>query len=70
MPTRWMAPESLKERIFSNKSDVWSFGVLVWEMCNLHSIIPYDHLHQEFEVINYVINGKTLIIPNNCSERM
>ena len=31
-PVRWMAPETLKERIWSFKSDTWSFGVLCWEV--------------------------------------
>ena len=43
LPIRWMAPESLIRREFSLASDVWSFGVIMWEMYN-PAIMPYEDM--------------------------
>lgn len=42
-PIRWMAPESLERREFSTASDVWSYGILLWEMYQ-PSLLPYKVL--------------------------
>ena len=50
MPIRWMATECFSGK-FSEKSDVWAFGVTMWELFTLAKDVPYPHLSDE-EVIH------------------
>ncbi|RWS21104.1 insulin receptor-like protein, partial [Leptotrombidium deliense] len=68
LPVRWMAPESLKDGVFTSQSDVWSYGVVLWEMATLASQ-PYQGLANE-QVLKYVINGKIMPRPENCPEKL
>lgn len=49
-PVRWMAPESLEDKQFSPASDVWSFGVILWEMVN-PGVKPYGEDISEHQCI-------------------
>ncbi|XP_061222174.1 proto-oncogene tyrosine-protein kinase ROS isoform X2 [Neopsephotus bourkii] len=66
LPVRWMAPESLIDGVFTNRSDVWSFGVLVWETLTLGQQ-PYPGFSNT-EVLHHVRSGGTLEFPNNCPD--
>ncbi|CAB0010611.1 unnamed protein product [Nesidiocoris tenuis] len=61
LPVRWMAPESLNDGVFSTKSDVWSYGVVLWEMITLASQ-PYQGMSNE-QVLQYVVSGNKLDLP-------
>ena len=60
-PIRWMAPESLDNREFSPATDVWSFGVLLWEMYYPDQL-PYAELNN-VQVPTRIISGHRLSIP-------
>ncbi|XP_072750560.1 proto-oncogene tyrosine-protein kinase ROS-like [Anoplolepis gracilipes] len=64
LPVRWMAPESLVYGIFTSQSDVWAFGVLMWEITSLGAQ-PYP-ARSNVEVMQYVRTGGKLPKPLNC----
>ncbi|XP_069695708.1 tyrosine kinase receptor Cad96Ca isoform X2 [Periplaneta americana] len=68
LPIRWMAPESLYDNIFSVKSDVWSFGVLIWEIVTLGST-PYPGLAAA-DVMRRVRDGYRLDKPEHCRREL
>ena len=68
LPVRWMAPESLRNRVFTSKCDVWSFGVVLWEMATLGSE-PYQKLTND-QVVQYVIDGGVMERPEGCPDRL
>ncbi|XP_012234446.2 proto-oncogene tyrosine-protein kinase ROS isoform X2 [Linepithema humile] len=64
LPVRWMAPESLVDGVFTSQSDVWAFGVLMWEITSLGQQ-PYP-ARTNLEVLHYVRAGGRLPKPLNC----
>lgn len=68
MPVRWMAPESLRDGVYTSQCDVWSFGVVLWEMATLASQ-PYQGLSNE-HVLKYVIEGGVMERPEGCPDRL
>lgn len=64
LPVRWMAPECLYLQVFTSKSDVWAFGILLWEIVTLGST-PYPGLSAQ-EVIHAVRDGRVMAQPAHC----
>ncbi|RMB98312.1 hypothetical protein DUI87_25217 [Hirundo rustica rustica] len=67
-PVRWSPPEVLLYSKFSSKSDVWSFGVLMWEVYSLGKM-PYERFNNN-ETTEHVIQGLRLYRPQAASERV
>ena len=60
---RWMPPEAVLGNKYTVESDVWAYGVLLWEIFSL-GLQPYYGLSHE-EVVTYVKSGQVLQCPEN-----
>ncbi|CAK1540188.1 unnamed protein product [Leptosia nina] len=67
-PIKWYAPESYNYGTFSHASDVWSYGVTLWEMFSYGSQ-PYGDMRGT-EVIQLVESGERLSRPENCPDEI
>jgi len=63
-PIKWTSPEALKLNKFSNKSDVWSFAVLLWEIYSFGRV-PYPRIPLS-EVVRHVEKGYQMEAPDGC----
>lgn len=68
LPIRWMAPETIKytSQKFSSASDVWAYGVTIWEIFTMGQR-PYFNLSNQ-DVLIKVPEGLTLEAPENCPQ--
>ncbi|KAG3287706.1 muscle associated receptor tyrosine kinase, transcript variant X1 [Ictidomys tridecemlineatus] len=64
IPIRWMPPESIFYNRYTTESDVWAYGVVLWEIFS-YGLQPYYGMAHE-EVIYYVRDGHILSCPENC----
>eukprot|EP01105_Mastigella_eilhardi_P026619 TRINITY_DN778_c0_g1_i4.p1 TRINITY_DN778_c0_g1~~TRINITY_DN778_c0_g1_i4.p1 ORF type:complete len:455 (+),score=84.07 TRINITY_DN778_c0_g1_i4:1310-2674(+) len=66
MPIRWCALESLQTKVFTTKSDVWSFGVCLWESFS-YGELPYADLGNN-HIQKFIEQGNRLPHPANCPD--
>eukprot|EP00095_Tigriopus_kingsejongensis_P007587 maker-scaffold506_size152672-snap-gene-0.27 protein:Tk07587 transcript:maker-scaffold506_size152672-snap-gene-0.27-mRNA-1 annotation:"tyrosine-protein kinase csk isoform x5" len=64
LPVKWTAPEALKQNKFSSKSDMWSFGVLLWEIYSFGRV-PYPRIPLA-DVVKHVEKGYQMEAPEGC----
>ncbi|XP_046966423.1 tyrosine-protein kinase CSK isoform X3 [Vanessa cardui] len=64
LPIKWTAPEALKYNKFSNKSDMWSFGILLWEIYSFGRV-PYPRIPLA-DVVRHVERGYRMEAPEGC----
>ncbi|KAM5235036.1 mitogen-activated protein kinase kinase kinase 21 [Ctenodactylus gundi] len=62
----WMAPEGIRASLFSKGSDIWSYGVLLWEL--LTGEVPYRGIDGLAVAYGVAVNKLTLPIPSTCPE--
>ncbi|KAJ7384385.1 Fibroblast growth factor receptor 1 [Desmophyllum pertusum] len=68
LPIKWMAPEALYKGIHTSKSDVWSFGVLMWELATMGGI-PYPGISNT-ELYKLLKTGYRMSKPDMCSNKL
>ena len=68
LPVRWMPPESIIYGTFSTKGDVWSFGVVVWEVFSF-GMQPYWGFPND-AVVDMLRRGKLLEKPESCPDKL
>lgn len=65
VPLRWLSLEAMRDNLYSSKSDVWAFGIVLWEIGTLGGY-PYPTVSNH-ELLTYLNNGNRLEQPENCS---
>jgi serine/threonine protein kinase len=65
-PIKWTAPESLKTNYFTIKSDVWSFGILLWEMYS-YGRSPYSKINHK-DIAKELEEGTRMEAPSGCPD--
>ncbi len=66
LPVKWMSPESLEKGTYNTKTDVWSYGVLVWELMT-RGVTPYPDV-DNCEIFNFLKQGRRMPRPPYCPE--
>ena len=55
MPVKWLAIECIRDRVFSTQSDVWAFGIVLWEFFSLGKT-PYPGLEAGDRFFDMLMN--------------
>ncbi|KAM3722958.1 Proto-oncogene tyrosine-protein kinase receptor Ret [Dirofilaria immitis] len=68
IPLRWLSVEAIQRNIYSTKSDVWAYGVVLWEICTLGGF-PYPTVSDK-DLLKYLLQGNRLEKPVSSSNEV
>ncbi|XP_055601221.1 platelet-derived growth factor receptor alpha [Uranotaenia lowii] len=68
VPLRWLSLEAMRDNLYSSKSDVWAFGIVLWEIGTLGGY-PYPTVSNH-ELLGFLLAGKRLERPENCTAEL
>lgn len=68
VPIKWLAMESLSESVYTTKSDVWSFGITMWEIVS-RGKTPYPGVHNH-ELLDLLLTGHRLKPTEDCDSKL
>ncbi|XP_037049515.1 vascular endothelial growth factor receptor 1-like isoform X2 [Bradysia coprophila] len=69
LPFKWLAIESIRDQIFSTSTDVWSFGVLMWELFTLGQT-PYPGMSADHDLFVKLTDGYRMDKPEYATEEV
>ncbi|XP_044749513.1 vascular endothelial growth factor receptor 1-like [Coccinella septempunctata] len=69
LPIKWMAIESIRDRIFSTQSDVWSFGIVLWEFFSL-ARTPYPGMEADERLFTKLVEGYRMEAPEYATNEI
>uniref|UniRef100_UPI00358FEB3B tyrosine-protein kinase receptor UFO-like isoform X2 n=1 Tax=Myxine glutinosa TaxID=7769 RepID=UPI00358FEB3B len=68
MPVKWLALECMTDHLYTAKSDVWAFGVTMWEIV-MRGQVPYPGV-ENYQMYEYLMMGKRLVQPPDCLDEL
>lgn len=69
LPFKWLAIESMERQLFSTNSDVWAFGILLWELFSLGKT-PYPGMDADVELYHKIRDGYRMEQPEHSPREM